>query len=299
MTFRPMLAVDYGKLKTLRLPAIGMPKIDGIRCVIMGGRALSRSLKPIRNLATYHKFSLPMLDGLDGELIVGNPAAPDAYRRTVSSVMSYEGDDHAKFYVFDHFLQPEMPYEGRLDDIYHHLDADTRIKHSVEILPSYYLETAEDVVKFEQSMLAQGFEGIVLRHPKGTYKYGRSTPAEQGMVKKKAFLDSDAVIVGAVELKHNNNVVQTNALGLSERSSHQDNKVGGDTLGALIVRDLETGMEFNVGTGFIAAERDLLWQAHRKANLIGRIIKYKYFPVGVKDLPRHPVFMGFRDKDDL
>jgi len=33
--------------------------------------------------------------------------------------------------------------------------------------------------------------------------------------------------------------------------------------------------------------------------LIGKLKKYKFMPHGVKDAPRHPVFVGFRDACDL
>ena len=52
-----------------------------------------------------------------------------------------------------------------------------------------------------------------------------------------------------------------------------------------------------IGTGFDAADRDDLWAEQDK--LMGRIVKYKSFPVGVKDAPRHPVWLGFRHPDDM
>ena len=34
-------------------------------------------------------------------------------------------------------------------------------------------------------------------------------------------------------------------------------------------------------------------------NPIGKIIKYKYFPVGQKDKPRFPIFLSFRHPNDI
>lgn len=31
----------------------------------------------------------------------------------------------------------------------------------------------------------------------------------------------------------------------------------------------------------------------------GRIVNYKHFPVGAKEAPRHPVYLGLRDPLDL
>ena len=63
------------------------------------------------------------------------------------------------------------------------------------------------------------------------------------------------------------------------------------------MRDVESGVEFRIGTGFDQADRDSLWRA--EGGVLGRIVKYKFFPVGVKEKPRHPVFLGFRDKRDM
>ena len=62
------------------------------------------------------------------------------------------------------------------------------------------------------------------------------------------------------------------------------------TMGALIVRDIKSGVEFNIGTGFTAAQRAASW-------VIGSMHKYKFFPI--KDKPRHPVYLGARSALDL
>jgi DNA ligase-1 len=69
-----------------------------------------------------------------------------------------------------------------------------------------------------------------------------------------------------------------------------------DVLGALIVKDVKTGVEFNVGTGFTAEERAGIWK--QKDTLIWKLITYEYLPYGVKDKPRHPVFISWRLEED-
>jgi DNA ligase-1 len=68
-------------------------------------------------------------------------------------------------------------------------------------------------------------------------------------------------------------------------------------LGGFNVRDLKTGVEFSVGSGFTADMKAEYWQV--RDNLIGTLIKYKFFPSGGKDKPRHPIFLGFRDRRDV
>jgi len=48
-TFKPLLAHTIEGTSTIKYPCIVSPKLDGIRCIIINGVAMSRSLKPIRN----------------------------------------------------------------------------------------------------------------------------------------------------------------------------------------------------------------------------------------------------------
>jgi len=153
------------------------------------------------------------------------------------------------------------------------------------------------ILTWEESYLAAGYEGVMLRHPDGPYKHGRSTAKEAWLLKVKRFVDAEAKVIGYSEAQHNANEAKRNELGQLERSSHKAGKVGKQTLGALMVKDLKTGVEFDIGTGFTESQRQLLWA--QGDNLIGKVVKYKSQPTGVKDKPRFPVFLGFRDKVDM
>src|ERR1035441_882839 len=108
MTFKPMLAATMKDTSKLHFPLLASQKLDGIRATVQGGRLLSRTLKPIPNENVQALFKgLP--EGIDGELIVGDPLAPDAYRKTVSLVMSddkpldwFKGEKVA-LHVFDRY----------------------------------------------------------------------------------------------------------------------------------------------------------------------------------------------------
>ena len=96
---KPMLCATVTDISKLRYPYLASPKLDGIRCLIHNGTAVSRNLKPIRN--KYIASCLKGLPPLDGELIVGDPTAPDCFNRTSSGVMSADGEPDFKYYVFD------------------------------------------------------------------------------------------------------------------------------------------------------------------------------------------------------
>src|SRR6185437_11420902 len=102
MNHKPMLAVDCGGIETLTFPLIASPKLDGVRAIISADGVLSRTLKPIPNRRVQELLrGLPV--GLDGELLAGDPTAPDVYRKTVSMVMSEDAEITGLTYqVFDY-----------------------------------------------------------------------------------------------------------------------------------------------------------------------------------------------------
>lgn len=299
---RPLLAaaVDFD---LLRYPVLGSAKLDGVRCLAINGRPMSRSLKIIPNRYIqdmFERYSMA-LDGLDGELIVGDPTAPDAYRTTVSAVMSEDGAPDFRFYVFD-FWDSHENYHYRLDILN---GAVLSAPDWVLALNQETLENKDQLEALEERLLTDGYEGVILRCPFKVYKQGRSTAREGTLLKLKRLLDAEAVVVGTEELMHNGNAATLDERGYTKRSTHQANKVGLGTLGAFLVRGLPgtqfDGIEFAIGGGkngsLAQADRDAFW-AQRHA-LVGRTVKFSYFPVGVKEKPRHPAFLGFRDEVDL
>lgn len=160
--------------------------------------------------------------------------------------------------------------------------------------------------------IGHGYEGAILRKPGSPYKHGRSTVKEGYLLKLKRFVDGEARVIGVTELMHNGNEATVNELGRTARSHSKAGMVPTGTMGTLIVRDVKTGVEFEIGTGFTAEERASFWpsviRVIGKTNdnrdifdagpLTGRLAKYKHFLVGTKDKPRHPVFIGWRDRRD-
>lgn len=299
--FIPMLAATCKDLDKLQYPVLASIKLDGVRATVQGGRLLSRTLKPIPNRKVQELFSL-LPEGLDGELILGDPTAPDCYRNTVSIVMS--GDKSAwgiTFHVFDRRMA--KPFAARYLHIRQVCEG---YIHEIPVTAHAHrmMNSRADLDVFEAAAVSAGHEGVMLRKPDGPYKEGLSTEREGYLLKVKRFADSEAVVLGVTELMHNGNEAKTNALGRTERSSHKDGKVGTVTLGALCVQDIKTGVEFEIGTGFTAAERVQLWrdawEYPRKGDgLNGKLAKYKYFATGSKDKPRFPVFIGWRDRRDV
>ena len=296
---KPMLAakITEQQLEQLPFPVLVSPKIDGIRCLINGGTAFSRSLKPIRNrhVQTLASF-LPA--GLDGELTFGTRGRISPFRQTSSEIMSAGGSKEFTFNIFDKWNIPERIYTERLKVLkYLYSGSQGLWPNKVCLVPQIQCYRIEEVLACEDSFLAMGYEGIIIRNPRTTYKYNRSTLREGKLLKLKRFIDAEARIIGYEELMHNGNPEERNALGYAEHSRHQENLYPMNMLGALIVEN-EFGVHFNIGTGFTEAERKHIWR--NKETYRGSLVKYKYFAAsGHYDKPRHPVFLGFRDKEDL
>ena len=289
-TFKPLLA-SPAEFSTLRYPLLASPKLDGIRAMVRGGRLVSRKLLDIPNQEIQKALAKPEFEGLDGELIIGDPTASDVYNRTVSFVMAGgKTGEPWMYYVFDLHDAPEISYQERFDlaSIVVNKAHDGRL---VSWTSQPIMDRAE-LEGCEAACVELGYEGIMLRDPTAGYKYGRSTAKEQILLKVKRFEDSEAEIIGVQEEMHNGNDAGRDELGRTKRSTAQAGKTGKGTMGALVVRDCKSGVEFNIGTGFTAAMRAQEWT-------VGSIHTYKFFNVGVLNKPRHPVYKGPRSRMDV
>jgi DNA ligase-1 len=255
---------------------------------------MSRSLKAIPNRYIQEQFAkyADVLEGLDGELIVGSATAKNVYNASVSGIMSQDGEPAFTYHVFDRLGNGS--YCDRW--LYTHDEFDRGVDF-VNVLPSCRIDNEVELSEYESQSVTEGYEGIMLRDPAGIYKHGRSSVNEGILLKVKRFADSEATIIGFEERLHNANEATTNALGRTERSSHQENMIGRGDLGAIIVRCADYANEFRIGTGFDDATRKLIWDD--RDEWLGKLIKFKHQKSGEKDAPRFPVYLGLRNSDDL
>jgi DNA ligase-1 len=99
----------------------------------------------------------------------------------------------------------------------------------------------------------------------------------------------------------NQNEEFTNELGRTARSSAKDGKVGKNQLGGFNVIGVNgqyKDVEFRVSSSSIGHdERKCIWTARHDYE--GKLLTYKFFPIGSDERPRAPVFKSFRSPDDL
>lgn len=294
---KPMLAATLEDASKIKFPVLVSPKLDGIRGVVVDGKLRSRSLKPIPNPHVSGLFSSDAFSGLDGELILGSPTAPDVYRVTNAACAAHDGTPDVWFHVFDNYTL-SLPFEMRYERTYENL-ANMEFKN-VRVLNHTKVEDVDALLEYEQKCLDSGYEGVIIRSMDGAYKFGRSTVREGGMLKLKRFVDGEAYVVDIEEEMENKNEAKRNALGRTERSTAKSGLVGKGRAGTLVVVDSKTGVQFRIGSGLTDEDGEFFWK-HRKSIVKSgkHMVKYKSFPVGVKDLPRHPVYLGGREEWDL
>lgn len=289
---KPMLAGNFDPTKA-KFPYIATPKIDGIRFLMVNGVAVSRTFKPIRNKHIQSLLSQYLPNGIDGEITSG-----DTFQSSTSAVMTIEGEPKFKAWIFD-YVDPKSdtiaPWMDRIGEVFGMIFT-SNLPFEFKVLDGgYIVRNLKELERYETYWLSEGYEGVMLRDPNGTYKFGRSTVNDNILLKVKRFEDDEAELIAIEEKMSNQNAAEKDAFGHVKRSASLDGMVPMNTAGTLIVRNKE-GLEFGIGSGLNDQMREEIW--NNKQKYIGKLVKYKYFPQGVKELPRHPVFLGFRDPED-
>ena len=290
----PSESITDKELEDLNYPVFGSPKLDGFRCTT-NNAAHTSSMKLVKNKYVQGILSASKYTALDGELVVGPPNHIDAFNRTTGPMRRAAGEPDFKFYVFDSLLNLTAPYSFRRESMV----VQAMDLPFVVVLKQELLRSPTDVINYTNWCIDQGFEGAMIRCPKGAYKEGRCTFREANIFKRKPFVDDEAIIVGFAEQLENLNKASVNELGLTARSSHISNKTPKGTLGAFILKSDKWEGTFNCGTGKGLTDklRQWIWDNQNKCS--GQTVVYKFQEHGSIDAPRSPIYKGFRDKADM
>lgn len=291
--WKPMLAAE-AVLGAIRYPKLALPKLNGVRGLNQGGRLLARSLKPIPNEHTRCLFGVKGLSGVDGELVVGDHSDEEVFTKSTSGVMTKVGEPDIHWYVFD-LYHANWSYQRRLEAL---AEVVAQVEHPrVRLVPHRVIKNDDELVEYSGWALNEGYEGLVLRQPSAPYKQGRSTALEGGFMRYCEWFRSEAIIREIHEGKINQNVSKHNELGYLKKSTHKDNMVGSGRAGAWTVRDLNTGVEFNIPVPTDALQKAVMDNPER---WLGRLIKYKFKPaVKLGGKPRFPQYEGVRSFLDM
>lgn len=291
---KPRLPLDLEALFAAG-PMAGSYKYDGYRAVTPKGRLMSRNLLPIPNVALRNWIEDMDLPLLDGELIYGDPTAPDCFKLTSSAVTTRDAPrDGIRFVVFDTFdpLYPRASFRER--------NAALRmmsLPRGLTVVRHELLQSARQALEFEEEALRLGYEGIMLRSIDGQYKFGRSTLRERILVAVKRHESFEAEILDVLPRYHNQNAQERDELGRAKRSKRRNGMVPMASVGRFLVRELKAPrrtMECGTGT-FTMEECARLWKM--RAALRGKVLNCRRQPDATGK--RFPRAHGFRSRIDF
>lgn len=311
---KAMLASDYVPEK-LRFPFGAQPKIDGVRGHNPDGTLLARSLKKHANLFTTQFYSQPHFIGLDGELAADRETHPDLCRITTSAVSTIKGEPFTLWHIFDYvteetrnwaYMRRYAEMEKRVKEI--QALGLTNAGH-LRIVPMEICSNIDEFNALHDKWEDMGYEGSIIRNLDERHKQGRGTVREMGLLRRKDFVEEEALIIGITEGERNDNVAQTNELGHTYRTSHKENKVPNGQVGsfqAIVLKDIyykerllfKKGMEITIATGTLKEGECIDYFRHPE-KVLQKICKWKFFPKGIKDKPRFPQFQSIKAPEDM
>lgn len=312
---KAMRAANYDPTKII-FPVWAEPKIDGVRGLNPYGTLLARTMKKLKNRYTTEFFSYPHYVGFDGELAAEVETHPDLCRITSSAVGTIEGSPFVLWHVFDYVTEDTymLPYRVRYQMLEDRL-ADLKSKGlcgNLRLVPYTVCNNLEELMAAHAKHMEMGYEGTCFYGPDVAHKEGKSSPRHNGVLRIKDFLDTEAKVLSVEEGEANLNEAQTNELGRTYRTSHQENKVPNGMIGCLICEQLKDEYDLVTGTKLVIKKGEIIRVSPGKMShedrlrffqnpqlIVNQIIKHKFFPHGIKDKPRFSNYQMIRPLEDV
>jgi len=312
---RPFLACD-ADLNKVTFPIMVFPKIDGVRALSINSKLVARSGKPFKNKLNTTFFSNTLFDGFDGEMVLGLITGDHICNATTSALSTIEGAIATRWCLFDYVIEGETDelryiqrYTNLLQIVEHIYKEFPEQGSRIWVIPFELAHSVEQVNEIEQRLVLEGYEGAILRDQDGLYKYGRGTAKEANYLRLKRFVDSEIVVTAVIQGQTNNNEKTKTPNGYAERATHAENMVPNGMVGTIIGKAtadiihndkllIKEGEEIEVAPGKMSHNERLHYFEYQDA-IIGKLVKFQFFPVGIKDKLRFPTFQCFRDEIDL
>ena len=256
-----MLAQKYEKYSHLCFvnPTFIQPKLDGLRCINSDGTMMSRNGKPF--VTVDHLTQEVAI--LDGELYSHD--YHDDFNKIVSLVKKTKPteDDIQECQSIIEFWAYDLPeHDGVFSERYAELKkvVKTLKNKQIKVVPTYQVHSEEDIQKYHEQFLEEGYEGSIIRVDIAPYENKRS----KQLLKKKDFYDGEFTIVDVEEGK--------------------GNRAG--TAGNLLL-ELPDGRHF--GATLRGSRQWVRSVLENRKNLIGKTATIKYFQETPDGIPRFGV----------
>jgi DNA ligase-1 len=193
--FVPMLAKKFNGWSDTT-SAFAQPKLDGVRCITTIDGMFSREGKPITGAPHIRASLQPFFDEhpeaiLDGELY--NHAFKDNFNAIISAVRKLKSTPEQleisasiiEYWVYDYPSKADRGFGVRIALLANDLPAD--LPACIIPVPTFEVTSAAGLDDLYGQWLEAGFEGQMVRAPKGPYDQNRSS----SLLKRKEFQDAE------------------------------------------------------------------------------------------------------------
>jgi DNA ligase-1 len=296
--FKPMLFPNEAIEPTaINRPFLASTKLDGIRAIFIDGQMMSRSFKPIQNIQLHKKFEALKVYSKEHNVIIDGEIYGHgmSFQEVTHFVMTKDTKnekipDALTFNCFDWIIDPKI---GARDRYYQSLEAQVDNKLPMTIVEQCVVSSPSDVSRMFEKVLDQGYEGLILKQPDSAYKMGRVNFNDGVGYKFKPYQTFDAVVVDIEQgtKVREGSTRMMDAFGYSVTSGKKADRVPVDKACAFVV--MYNNHEMKVSLAMTDEEKAFVWQ--NKDKYVGKKIEYKGMLVGSKDVPRHPVFVRYRE----
>lgn len=201
---KPMLAHVYeDHPKKVTWPALVQPKLDGMRCIaiVKDGvvKLYSRTQKPINTVPHINEAVLKLSGGqdaiFDGELYTHE--FKEDFNRIMSIIKRDEihpESEKIEYHIYD-MPSSNQKFVYRSVQLKEMFYSNALKEQALKYVTTYHAESEEDMFKYMERFLTEGYEGAMYRHPHGQYEGKRS----HGLLKVKTFRDEEFEAVGVEE----------------------------------------------------------------------------------------------------
>ena len=271
-TYYPMLAHRYNEKKgDIKFPCFVQPKLDGVRCVVVGNKLYSRNgnrfpvLPHIENeLKLYNKNNLI----LDGELFTDDIN----FEKIVGLVKKYKKSEEdeknsLKIYlnVFD-YIDSKLPFNKRLINLNQFFEKNKNMKY-IKQVKTEECPQEKNIEEFLEKYTKEKYEGLIIRNKSGLYEENTRSVHLQ---KLKKFIDEEFEIIDYT-------------------TPDQGKEVGC----VIWICKTKEGKQFSVRPSGNYQERKKLYREAKK--YIGKMLTVRYQELTNGHVPRFPVGVTIRD----
>ena len=267
-----MLAHRYNEKKgDIKFPCFVQPKLDGVRCVVVGNKLYSRNgnrfpvLPHIENeLKLYNKNNLI----LDGELFTDDIN----FEKIVGLVKKYKKSEEdeknsLKIYlnVFD-YIDSKLPFNKRLINLNQFFEKNKNMKY-IKQVKTEECPQEKNIEEFLEKYTKEKYEGLIIRNKSGLYEENTRSVHLQ---KLKKFIDEEFEIIDYT-------------------TPDQGKEVGC----VIWICKTKEGKQFSVRPSGNYQERKKLYREAKK--YIGKMLTVRYQELTNGHVPRFPVGVTIRD----